>query len=225
MSSSPYRIFIRMAGSYSKEEKDISEPKTIEKVPSQNYDMRKLEVEFSQPVPAQNSPRDAALWMTQRLRSCHVDIKHSGDWRCEFCNRLARESIFQLQFHFSSSPPTLVLFAHQICNSRTGSCADEMEKMDREMKAASGASEEKGTTRDTSGAAMPLSASCAGCKSEDLVAHNASMRCGRCHITRYCSAKCIAADWKRHGVFCKTVQPSKNKQVDSRLPSWTVMHL
>lgn len=39
--------------------------------------------------------------------------------------------------------------------------------------------------------------------------------CSKCHVYRYCSAKCLADDWKNHKATCKKIREYKQVEVEA----------
>ncbi|KAJ7720272.1 hypothetical protein DFH07DRAFT_680841, partial [Mycena maculata] len=61
-------------------------------------------------------------WVDGFLKSIVKDVKHSGNWRCEFCTKRARETEWMdcpwLHFY----PPRMVSYVHSVCDTE-GPCA------------------------------------------------------------------------------------------------------
>ncbi|KAF5365319.1 hypothetical protein D9758_005436 [Tetrapyrgos nigripes] len=179
-------------------------------------EQRRLELQLRPriPIEAMASMEAKTRWMDQFLKSIGTDVKHSRNWRCEFCSEHARETIWMNASWLHLQPPRQNAYVHNVCNSFEGPCADYLEQVNKDMAVLTGMpGQSKGGTRNSRrpppGSVYPMSATCIVCNNEELSSRKHLKQCTQCKVTRYCGQECQRKDWKRHKTFCKTVHDVK----------------
>ncbi|KAI0041004.1 hypothetical protein FA95DRAFT_1565845 [Auriscalpium vulgare] len=159
----------------------------------------KLEMRPRMPHAGMSTP-EFSQWAQSMLLRITPDLKHTQYWHCEFCDKPAKETIYNVAAWLNPVPLMKVL-SHNMCDASVtgGSCTKAMAKLDKELAAEVGFPRSFKPTR--SGLDIPLSGSCAKCNKPNDIDH--MKKCGACQLTRYCSAACQRSDWPRHKEFCK----------------------
>ncbi|KAJ7579784.1 hypothetical protein C8J56DRAFT_1169624 [Mycena floridula] len=176
-------------------------------------DQRRAEIDLQPQIPVSSmvSMQTKQQWITRLLCSIGNDIKHSRNWRCEFCKKKARETVWTWASWMHLSPPRLQCYVHSICDAARGSCHDTLVAVTNEMGRMTGCPLNvlpqpklpEGEER------FSLAASCACCERQETAQKHQLKQCTRCKVTRYCSVECQQPDWPRHKDFCKTVKEVK----------------
>ncbi|KIY63297.1 hypothetical protein CYLTODRAFT_360210 [Cylindrobasidium torrendii FP15055 ss-10] len=186
-----------------------------ERFAGSGWEQRRLELQLRPRIPAHaTASMDAKnKWMHDFLMSIGPDAKHSRNWRCEFCRKFARETVWQMASWLHLPQPMFTAYVHNMCDAKVGDCADALEEVDNMMAAQQGAPKSNVRRRMADRSAddpqYPMSATCAVCNNEDVASRKNLMQCGKCKVVRYCSGQCQKDDWKRHKTFCKTVTDVK----------------
>ncbi|RPD60273.1 hypothetical protein L226DRAFT_555144 [Lentinus tigrinus ALCF2SS1-7] len=134
------------------------------------------------------------------------DVKHSRDWMCEFCGRIARETQVMTLTWTHLSPPRMAIFIHHICNHDRQECFAELEEHHYAIKMLNNLPQTPlpRPRRKRPGDRHPRASSCAGCQ-KDATSSMELQRCSRCKLTRYCGTECQRDDWKRHKQTCSQI--------------------
>ncbi|KAI0667218.1 hypothetical protein C8Q78DRAFT_394474 [Trametes maxima] len=137
-----------------------------------------------------------------------LDVKHSKDWKCGWCDQPARETqIFTLSWHHLT-PPRATLYLYFVCSTDTAhvrwALAREHDYFNMVQGWRYGPFPE--ARPHEPGEVYPLAASCAFCNLDETAGRPEGLqRCSRCKMTRYCGEKCQKRDWRRHKVACGMV--------------------
>ncbi|KAF9015927.1 hypothetical protein BDZ89DRAFT_962340 [Hymenopellis radicata] len=150
-------------------------------------------------------------FMQQYLFNIALDCKHSRNWRCEFCKKQARETVWMTASWMHLSPPRMVCYVHNICDSAHGECHEKLAALNEEMGRATGCPPNALPRSEVPAGRTeyPLSASCAHCERDETAQRNTLKQCMRCKVTRFVLADCQRPDWPRHKDFCKAVEDVK----------------
>ncbi|KAL1948727.1 hypothetical protein VTO73DRAFT_10533 [Trametes versicolor] len=134
------------------------------------------------------------------------DVKHSRNWRCEFCGRFSRESQVQTSTGLRADPPRMVMFIHNICDHDRKTCFRKLKavyrycaRIDRRPPLPLPPPAPKPRNM-----VYPRAGSCVGCQ-KDSTLLGEQQRCERCNLSRYCSIKCQKDDWPRHRETCERI--------------------
>ncbi|KAJ7917971.1 hypothetical protein B0H13DRAFT_1449209, partial [Mycena leptocephala] len=150
-------------------------------------------------------------WLQEFLRNIGLDMKHNRNWRCEFCKKPARETVWMSASWTHLTPPRSNSYVHHICDAGAGPCSEQLREINAYMAEASGfppsglprQPKRKGQEK------FPMSSSCAVCHNEADESRKNLKQCAKCELTRYCSVDCQRTDWKRHKECCKAVKEVK----------------
>ncbi|KAI0641405.1 hypothetical protein C8Q79DRAFT_990710 [Trametes meyenii] len=128
------------------------------------------------------------------------DVKHSRNWRCEFCGDFSRETQVQTVTRASVNPPRVIMSMHHICDHDKDACFKQMEKIHQEVQRLEGlppsplprpprkplpptkAYNPPKTPRRTDWT-YPRAGSCAGCQTDSSLL-GVLQACEKCHLTR-----------------------------------------
>ncbi|KAJ6617517.1 hypothetical protein B0H10DRAFT_1797148 [Mycena sp. CBHHK59/15] len=150
------------------------------------------------------------VWLQQYLMKIRIDMKHNRNWRCEFCRKHARETVWMNASWMHLTPPRANSYVHSVCDAGSGPCSEQLREANAEMGRLTGCPP---TTLDripkVKGENYPMSASCAVCHNETEESRKTLKQCSRCELTRYCSVDCQRTDWSRHKDCCKVVKEVK----------------
>lgn len=174
-------------------------------------DQRRVELKFTPVVPpgVAGNLRRMQDWAREVVTGLMLEVKHSNQWHCEFCNKLARESHMNFASWMHLSPPKMIVYVHLLCDTRGSKCFQHVKAAEREMAAITGQPLASGPpVHLVPGAVYAAAASCTKCEREDTVSQN-MIRCGRCKLARYCSKECQTSDWPRHKMNCKVTKEVK----------------
>ncbi|KZV85883.1 hypothetical protein EXIGLDRAFT_725451 [Exidia glandulosa HHB12029] len=174
-------------------------------------DQRRAELQLRPVIPAEHMGSVAARtkYMQQFSHEIHSDVKHSRNWRCEFCKKFARETLWSMASWLHLNPPRMTTYIHNLCSTNPGPCAEAFADTDAQMAAIGGPSHVPWKPQGYHSDVFPMSATCAVCKDESLSKRKSVKQCARCKFTRYCSVACQKEHWPTHKVFCKVVQDVK----------------
>ncbi|KAJ7579745.1 hypothetical protein C8J56DRAFT_963519 [Mycena floridula] len=177
------------------------------------YEQRRVEISLKPKIPlsATVSMQAKHEWMNFFLLGIGLDVKHSRNWRCEFCTKKARETVWMMASWMHLSPPKLNCYVHNICDGAHGKCYEKLSNCNQELGAMVGHPPNPlpRSSRPAGKTEYPLSASCACCEREETAQKHQLKQCMSCKVTRYCSAECQRPDWPRHKQFCKAVKDVK----------------
>ncbi|KAJ7717968.1 hypothetical protein B0H16DRAFT_1229213, partial [Mycena metata] len=150
-------------------------------------------------------------WWTTFRRSIGTDMKHSRNWRCEFCTKSARETVWMNASWMHLPEPRATSYVHHVCDAAIGPCADKLRAVDAEMARMSGLPPTGSLppVPKPKGTKFPMSSSCAVCNNETSESRKSLKQCAKCQLTRYCSVECQRSDWPRHKACCKVVKEVK----------------
>ncbi|KAI0066246.1 hypothetical protein BV25DRAFT_1913017 [Artomyces pyxidatus] len=181
-------------------------------------DQRRVELSLRPRLPTPGMrPPQIQEWVKAMLKRMSKDMKHTQLWHCEFCDKPARESLYNTMFWTHLTPPRANVYFHNVCNAVEGQCARNLRMMDREMAQNTGHPSTLDTRVYLPGGPYPLAASCVKCNKETDI--KTLKKCGGCQLTRYCGTECQRSDWKRHKEFCKMLTEVKwtweNPRVES----------
>ncbi|KAJ7318206.1 hypothetical protein DFH08DRAFT_715225 [Mycena albidolilacea] len=160
-------------------------------------------------LPANLTTTDQRIkWINGFFWKISRDMRHTADWRCEFCTKEAREIVKINVTRMRLDPPRAKSYIHNVCDANTGPCAEVLRIMETEMARLSGFPPTlPPTTQTRQKKKPPVSATCAYCRkvrdSENLEL------CPKCHFTRYCGLACQRMDLSRHKVCCKAIKEIK----------------
>ncbi|OSD05059.1 hypothetical protein PYCCODRAFT_1432803 [Trametes coccinea BRFM310] len=135
------------------------------------------------------------------------DVKHSANWRCQFCGRFSRETQVQTYTWVSIDPaPRMGMYMHHICDHERKKCFKEMEEIHNYMQTVDGlpVTPLPRPPKKPRNELYPRAGSCAGCQKDGSLFVD-QQRCSKCNLTRYCSLKCQADDLPRHQPTCKQI--------------------
>lgn len=161
------------------------------------YDQRRAEITLHPIIPpeAMSSMPAKNEWMSNYIKGIGLDVKHSRNWRCEFCRKHARETIWMSASWLHLSPPRMNCYVHSVCDAVQGECAVQLSAVNEEMGRLSGIPANP-ITRNVPlppGRAFPMSASCAYCEKDETATHKQKYHlktCTSCKVTRYCRCVC-----------------------------------
>lgn len=173
-------------------------------------DQRRVEVQLAPVMPpdAAASMRGRTEWANKLAQRMTLDLKHSQQWRCEFCDKLARESLVQNCSWLNLDPPKLNIYVHLVCNTVEGPCAARLREIGGQFAAQVGGPPNPYANmpnRFASHHLFPAAASCLNCAAEETIGMELK-RCAACKLVRYCSVACQKEDWSRHKQTCKAVK-------------------
>ncbi|KAF9254326.1 hypothetical protein L218DRAFT_550929 [Marasmius fiardii PR-910] len=150
------------------------------------------------------NPNTIAGWAVDFARKLLKDVKHIEKWKCEFCGKHAQAIKAQAGFWTHLTPPRMVLYIHEICDS--GPCAVQPDLLNLTMNLPPGTLNTIDFERNT---VLPVSGSCINCGRDQGMLPDGKLRelsrCGTCKLTRDCQK----ADWPRHKhehVVCKAIR-------------------
>ncbi|EJD52555.1 hypothetical protein AURDEDRAFT_111215 [Auricularia subglabra TFB-10046 SS5] len=147
-------------------------------------------------------------YMQELSRSVGIDVKHSRNWRCEFCKKFARETVWSMASWLHLNPPRMNSYVHHLCNAGAGPCAEAFAEQNAEAARLAGHPPSwKPIGRPSP--KYPMSATCAMCHEETESVRKSLKQCSRCKFTRYCGIKCQKEHYTAHKTFCKSVKDVK----------------
>ncbi|KAI0353883.1 hypothetical protein OH77DRAFT_1426710 [Trametes cingulata] len=134
------------------------------------------------------------------------DVKHSRNWRCEFCGRFSRETQVQTNTWVSIDPPRMLMFMHHICDHDRARCFLAMEHIHIELLQLDGRPPERlpPPPEKPRNMVYPRAGSCVGCQKDGSLP-GTLLRCEGCDLSRYCSLKCLEDDKPRHQETCERI--------------------
>ncbi|EJD52554.1 hypothetical protein AURDEDRAFT_111214, partial [Auricularia subglabra TFB-10046 SS5] len=150
---------------------------------------RRAELELRPTIPAlyMESVEQRTNYMQLLAQSVSADVKHSRNWRCEFCRVFARETVWSMTSWLHLNPPKMNTYVHHLCDSGAGPCAEMFAKHSDEVARLMGQSHVSRPAWGALGRATvkyPMSTSCAMCHDETESVRKNLKQCSRCKFTR-----------------------------------------
>lgn len=177
---------------------------------------RRAEIELRPTIPdsARADPTKIDAWVQNLSMSIAKDIKHTNEWECTVCGKLARESKYNVVFMTHLPQPRAIFYIYNVCAAGENPC-NQITQAENDMVLAIA-----GTTPNPRVAppavmseheaqmlTFPLASSCAKCRDAKTGQKGYKLfRCGGCKLTRYCCPGCQKADWGRHKKACKIIE-------------------
>ncbi|KAJ7627821.1 hypothetical protein DFH06DRAFT_1227252 [Mycena polygramma] len=158
-------------------------------------EQRRVEITLNPVIPANlaTSLEKKSNWIMDFTRKIGQDMKHNRNWRCEFCNIHARETVWMKASWMHLDPPRMVCYVHHLCDTATGPCADKIRAVDAEMRAQTGLPPAPlPQTAPPAGYVYPMAATCAVCNEEATKSRKNLKQCAKCGLTRYC--RCVSVE-------------------------------
>ncbi|KAJ7837822.1 hypothetical protein B0H14DRAFT_2790689 [Mycena olivaceomarginata] len=85
-------------------------------------------------LPANLTTTDQRIkWINGFFWKISRDMRHTADWRCEFCTKEAREIVKINATWMRLDPPRAKSYIHNVCDANTGPCAEVLRIMETEM--------------------------------------------------------------------------------------------
>ncbi|KAJ7693982.1 hypothetical protein B0H16DRAFT_1351964 [Mycena metata] len=147
-------------------------------------------------------------WVEGFLQRIGRDMKHTRNWRCEFCKKHTRETVWMNSSWIHLTPPKINSYVHSIRDADKGPCYEQLRGFEAQVALMTGFPP-SGPPLPKTQKSYPMSASCIVCNNEASESRKNLKQCGRCELTRYCSIECQREDWKRHKECCKAVKEVK----------------
>ncbi|KAJ3918399.1 hypothetical protein F5877DRAFT_42656 [Lentinula edodes] len=169
-------------GSCSRDPSDMEE-----RFSKDEQEQRRLEVYLRPVIPASQmyTVSDRRNAIRPYVLSIQIDLKHNRPWRCEFCTKFARESVWMTSEWLQLKTPSMVSYVHLVCNSEIGECAQTLSAINSEMQSLAGAPPRPLPKLSRNGTKYPMAASCVNCNNEAKESRKHLKQCNRCKITRY----------------------------------------
>ncbi|KAJ7148707.1 hypothetical protein C8R43DRAFT_515047 [Mycena crocata] len=163
------------------------DPNTDERYGSEQ---RRVEITLNPIIPA-NATTIAKKhqWLSGFLLNIGKDMKHNRNWRCEFCKKHARETVWMMCSWMHLEQPKVNCYVHSVCNAASGPCAEEIRDANEQMSRMTGfpATNLPREVKKKGQPEYPMSASCAVCHN-DAEESRKSLQCAKCELTRYLSS-------------------------------------
>ncbi|KAJ6551702.1 hypothetical protein B0H19DRAFT_950154 [Mycena capillaripes] len=175
-------------------------------------EQRRVEITLKPTIPASATTlAKKQQWVQDFLRRIGLDMKHNRNWRCEFCKKHARETVWMNVSWIHLPSPRANSYVHHVCDAGTGPCAEQLRAVNAEVGRLTGFPPTglPVQARIKGGETYPLSSSCAVCHNEAEESRKSLKQCAKCELTRYCSVDCQRADWTRHKECCKAIKEVK----------------
>ncbi|KAK7052456.1 hypothetical protein R3P38DRAFT_2860441 [Favolaschia claudopus] len=174
---------------------------------------RRLELTLRPALPASAKTKEEKIkWLDRFFWRISRDMKHNRDWYCEFCTDEAHEIVKMNATWVRLTPPMAKSYIHNVCDAETGTCAEYLRIMDKEMARMSGHPPTLAPTKTKfrkESKIPPTSGTCAFCRNPDEESRARLTACPKCNLTRYCSPACRRLDKSRHKMCCEAVKEVK----------------
>ncbi|KAJ7025593.1 hypothetical protein C8F04DRAFT_1128054 [Mycena alexandri] len=179
--------------------------------PAAKKDLGMTSTFLSNDAPRSHSSLSSLRARLPSKKNIRTDMKHSRNWRCEFCTKSARETVWMNASWMHLPEPRANSYVHHVCDAAIGPCADKLRAVDAEMARMSGLPPTGSLppVPKPKGTKFPMSSSCAVCNNETSESRKSLKQCAKCQLTRYCSVECQRSDWPRHKACCKVVKEVK----------------
>ncbi|KAL0568774.1 hypothetical protein V5O48_013204 [Marasmius crinis-equi] len=157
---------------------------------------KRIEIKLHPRVPDDRlgKPRQIDEWGVDFAKKLLHDVKHAEKWKCEFCGGHAVLPKVQAAFWTHLSPPRLVLYIHETCNS--SACKFRFELMLMELDVMPGTLNNIQFENDND--TPPVSGCCIKCGREKGDNTTAQLsRCATCRLTRW-----ARLPWRQFAAGC-----------------------
>ncbi|KAJ7713754.1 hypothetical protein B0H16DRAFT_1341105 [Mycena metata] len=123
-------------------------------------------------------------WVEGFLQRIGRDMKHTRNWRCEFCKKHGRETVWMNSSWIHLTPPKinsyirLFLLVHGICDAGKGPCYEQLRGFEAQVALMTGFPP-SGPPLPKTQKSYPMSASCIVCNNEASESRKNLKQCGR----------------------------------------------
>ncbi|KAJ7170998.1 hypothetical protein C8R46DRAFT_1087429 [Mycena filopes] len=149
-------------------------------------EQRRVEVTLNPIIPATaRTMVQKHEWLQGFLERIGRDMKHTRNWRCEFCKKHARETVWMNASWMHLTPPRMVCYVHNICDAGAGPCYEELRASEAYVARMNGVPP-SGPPLPKTQKNYPMSSSCLVCNNEASESRKSLKQCARCELTRYC---------------------------------------